>query len=341
MKIRNIVLMALCLGVVAPAMAQNQIDKKGRKQGHWIRTDKNGVKIYEGDFKDNLEVDTFTYFYPDGTMRLRNVYTTPGKYCKHEAFDEKGNLIASGFYNQKNRDGEWRLYAEGGRLVKIASYKMGIREGLQVIFNSNGDTAEVSTFVDNHRNGRWWKRVGKQGYITGTFVKGNLEGKLVEYAENGKMIREGYYHNGEKHGSYKYYEEGVLTVDESWQDGTLLDRKILLTTPSAQYVSTFGIAYFYPKGTSRSILYKNDGTVLTCQEDVETIFRRVGSEQFVTIDHKGRVVANQSSVMGIAKDAEGRDIVDLMPKPATFSVYPDEDCIKMIKALRRIDELDQ
>lgn len=343
MKFKSIIFALLCISfLTAPEWcgAQNQIDKQGRKQGHWIRTDKDGTKIYEGSFKNDLEIDTFQYFYPNGVLRIRNIYVTPGRYCSHEAFDEQGHLLAKGFYNQKNRDGQWQIFNEEGKLIKIASYRMGIKEGLQVIFTHSGDTAEVCYWKDNHRDGRWWKRIGTNGAITGTFVKGSLEGRLVEYGEDGTMIRDGNYKNGEKNGSYKYFENKVLTVDESWNDGTLLDRKILISTPQPTFISSFAIAYFYPKGKEQSILYKMDGTVFNCQESVETIFGRVGSEQFVTVDRKNNIVSKVSCIQGLTRDEEGREILSLDPQPS-FSVFPDEDCVKMVKSLKRIDEMDQ
>lgn len=340
MKIRSLIIALLCIGIVGPIMAQNKIDKQGRKQGHWVRADKDGAKIYEGTFKDNLEIDTFYYYYPDGTIRLRNIYTTPGRYCSHIAYDEKGRLVATGFYNQKNRDGEWRLYSESGNLVKIAHYRMGIHEGVQVIFTSKGDTAEVSNYTDNHRNGRWWKRIGEKGYITGTFVKGVLQGRLVECGEDGKLVREGNYVNGEKDGQYQYFEKGKLTIDESWKDGMLLDKKVLIMAPNEQFVSAFSIAYFYPKGAQKTIIYMKDGKVLTAQEDIETIYHRLGNEQFMTVDKKNRIAANQNCIIGFTVDSEGRQILQLDPKPS-FSVFPDEDCKKLVESLKRIDEMDK
>lgn len=340
MNIKSFILALLCLGFFAPAMAQNQVDKQGRKQGRWIRTDKDGSKIYQGTFKDNLEVDTFTYFYPNGNIRIRNVYSVPGKVCQHQAFDEQGHMLATGIYNQKNRDGEWRLYNEQGRLVKIATYRMGIREGLQVIFNSKGDTAEVSYFKDNHRDGRWWKRVDENGYITATYKMGNLEGRLVEYEADGKMAREGYYKDGVKHGTYRYYENGKMTVDENWQNGVLSDRKILINAPEPMFVSINSIAYYFPKGSDNSILYTKDGKKLTAREDVGLIGYRMRSENFSVVDKKNRITVNTTCVMGVTKDEEGRVILDLDPKPA-FNIFPDEDGLKMVESLRRENELDE
>ena len=95
------ILAAMVLLTSTAAVAQNKVDKQGRKQGHWVRVDKDGSKIYEGDFKDGLETGTFTYYYHDGTVRIRNTYIEPGTVCQHEAYDEQGRLLAKGTYNRR------------------------------------------------------------------------------------------------------------------------------------------------------------------------------------------------------------------------------------------------
>lgn len=319
------------------ANAQNQIDKQGRKQGHWMRVD-NGVKVYEGDFKDGLEVGTFTYYYANGNVRIKNIYSTPGRYCSHEAYDEAGHLLATGFYNQKNRDGEWKLYDEKGRLVKIANYRMGIKEGVHVVFTSTGDTAEYTSWKDNKRDGRWWKRIGTKGYITGTYVKGSLNGVLLEFNDEGQMVRQGHYKDGDKDGDYSYFENKELTVLESWSMGVLADRKVLLSLPQKTYVSVYNIAYFYPKG-DQTMVVTMDGKSMRASENFETIFGRVGMEFFQTIDKRQRVVANISCINGMAKDGEGREVLLLEPK-LPFDIFPDDDCARMVKSLMREDVLD-
>lgn len=320
--------------------AQNRIDNQGRRQGHWIKTDKDGSRIFEGDFKDGKEVGVFNYYYPDGTLKMRNTFTTPGRYCSHEAFDKQGKLIAKGYYNQKNRDSVWHFYNEEGKLIKIASYRMGIKEGNHIVFNSNGDTAEVTGWQDNRRHGRWWKRTGEKGYITGHYVKGGMEGTTREFDEKGKLSREGNYKNGVRHGSYNYYENGNMTVQESWQNGILADRRILLSCPELKWISIFSIAYYLPKGTTGTSIYLNNGTRLACSESPDLVSSRAGNDQFVLIDRKSRVMAAISSIEGIEQDPEGRDILKLSPKPP-FTIFPDDECKKMVRSLNRTDELDQ
>jgi len=339
MKPRIILLALLCLSFLANA--QNRIDNQGRRQGHWIKTDKDGSRIFEGDFVDGKETGTFNYYYPDGTLKIRNTFTTPGRYCKHEAYDQKGHLLATGFYDQKNRDGQWRFYNDDGKVLKIASYKMGIKQGPHIIFDKNGDTVEIANWQDNHRHGRWWKRIGQQGYITGRYEKGLMQGHLTEYDNEGRLVRDGNYKDGMKNGSYRYFENGQCTVDETWQDGTLADRKIMVHTAAGEeWLSVFGLAYFMPKGQNGTTLYLNDGSKKACTETPDIINERVGRETFVIIDRKSRVMANIGSIVGIGKDADGRATLDLLPKPP-FTIFPDEECIKMVRSLKRIDELDE
>ena len=324
------IMVALLLAGIA-CNAQNTIDNQGRKQGHWIKTDKNGAKIYEGNFKDNKEIGTFEYYYPDGTLRIKNTYIIDGKLCSHEAYDEKGRLLAKGFYANKNRDSVWNFYTEKGNLIKIAEYNMGIKEGTHVIFNSNGDTAEVSNWKDNHRHGRWWKRIGKQGWITGNYICGGLEGILLEYDQQGKLCRKGNYHNGFKNGRYQFFENEVMTIDEQWNNGTLMERKLRMLIPHEQYISIYDIAYMLPKGQKQAIIYMKDGTKYINQESVDIIYSRVGNGVFSLANKKSRVMISLSCLKGIKQDSEGRDILDLDPNPE-FAIFPDEDCIKMVKS---------
>lgn len=330
---RTLILFAL-VALLLPAAAQNHTDQQGRRQGHWLKTDKNGNKMFEGTFKDGQETGVFTYYYPNGQVRLRNTFTQPGAYCRHEAFDEEGRLLAEGFYFQKNRDSVWRFYNEKGRLVKIASYRMGIKEGVQVVFNSDGDTAEYSTWLNNRREGRWWKRVGKRGYIAGSYVHGGPDGRMVEYDENGKLCRDGNYKNGEKDGKYQYFDDGVLVVDERWDRGSLLSRSVLATTPDGRrYVATSSIAYVYPR-QQQTAIFLMDGSTLTCSEPVETLSDRMGFERFMLVDQESRIIANVACIQGLSRTADGRQVIALDPKPA-FEVFPTEETLKMVQSLMR------
>ena len=332
MRYRLIILALMMVGIAC--QAQNKIDDQGRKQGHWVKTDKQGAKIYEGDFVDDMETGTFTYYYPNGTVRITNQYTVPGKICHHKVYNQNGELLAEGTFNQKNRDGLWTFY-DGKRLkpVKLTTYKMGVRHGLQIIFNSDGDTAEVCNWDDNHRHGRWWKRIGKKGYITATYVHGGIEGRLVEYNDDQQLVREGHYTSGERDGQWKYYDQGQLVVDETWKMGRLRDRKVRLLLPEEQFVSIYDINYMAPQGKKKTIVYLHDGTKLIHQEGAEVLYGRVGNDRFTLANKEARIMVATDLIVGTTRDNEGREILSLDPRP-DFNVYPDEDCMKMLHSLQ-------
>lgn len=331
MKIR---FLALLLILAVTGQAQNTIDNQGRRQGHWIKTDKDGSKIYEGDFVDGHESGVFQYFYPDGTLRMRNTFTSDGRQCNHEAFDEKGRLIATGTFTQRNRDGEWRFYTEEGKLIKIAHYRMGVKEGVHVIFTPAGDTAEVTTWRDNRRDGRWWKRIGEKGYIEGTYRNGGMDGVVTEHGEDGELVLEGHYADGSRHGSYRYYEKGRMTIDETWDRGILNDRKILIMQPEAAYVSISKIACLIPKGKQQVTIYTRNGESVLTYEPAENLYARIGNEFFTLANRESRVMVATNCVMGLKKDSEDREILDTDPE-LPVAIYPDDDCKKMVKSLQR------
>ena len=330
MKYKLIILALMMVGIAC--QAQNMIDEQGRKQGHWVKTDKQGNKIYEGDFVDDMESGTFTYYFPNGTVRIINEYTVPGKICKHQVFNPKGNKLAEGTFNQKNRDGLWNFYSEGGKLVKLTTYKMGVRHGLQIIFTSNGDTAEVCNWADNHRHGRWWKRIGKQGYITATYVHGGIEGRLVEYNDAQQLVREGFYTKGERNGTWKYYDKGQLVVEEDWKMGNLLDRRVRLLLPEERFVSIFNIYFMAPQGNSKSIVYLSNGTKLLHHEGTDVLYGRVGGDRFTLANKEARIMVATDLIVGTTRDREGREILNLDPRP-DFDVFPDDDCMKMLHSM--------
>ena len=76
MKTKIIVAALVCLPLVG--VAQNKMDSQGRRQGKWVKVDKNDRKVYEGTFKDGKETGTFTYYYGDGSVRMKNTFLVDG-----------------------------------------------------------------------------------------------------------------------------------------------------------------------------------------------------------------------------------------------------------------------
>ena len=148
------------------------------------------------------------------------------------------------------------------------------------------------------------------------------------------------YTDGLKNGRNTLYENGVMTVNENWTKGFLSERKIMLSCPSEKWVSIYNIAYYMPKGSNGTNVYLNDGTRLVCSESPDLIGQRIDDNHFVVVDRKSRLVVNTNNIEGIEKDDDGRDVLKLTPTPP-FSIFPDDECKKMIRSINRTDELDQ
>ena len=333
MKLRIIVVIISMLTLLA--VEQNQIDKQGRRQGPWTKVDKNNRKIYEGTFKDDHETGVFTYYYPNGAVRMKNTFTPDGKYCSHEVYSEKGHLLATGFYNQKNRDSVWHIYNEDGALVKINRYRMGVKWGTFYTFSPEGDTLEIFTWKDNKREG-YARRVTREGYVEMHYKDGLLHGPMAEYAD-GKRIKEGQFENALRVGEWKRWIKGVLSVKETWRDAMLIDRKVLVRAIDIpRFVSTKEIAYFHKSGSTNTVIILRDGKQISSAEDFDSFSEKIGTENFVIVDRKNKVVAATDCIKGFAKDPEGRTILELNPQ-SRFNIFVDEkkdaDLIKMVEYL--------
>lgn len=329
----TLVLFAFAAFVGGSALtAQNLVDQQGRRQGHWVKTDKDGSKIFEGNFKDGFEIDTFRYFYPDGSLRILNVFAPGTRRCSHQAYDKQGRMLAKGFYNQKNRDGRWEFFDEEGRMVKYANYRMGVLEGEQVIFTSKGDTAEVSHWRDNQRHGRWWKRIGLKGFITATYKDGGIEGRLEERDDEQRLVREATYADGLCHGFCNYYEEGVLSVKEQWSRGFCTERLIRIMKPEAEFINIKTIACLAPKGNKKVTLLQRDGKSYDTYEPADNLYYRLGNTDFAYANKKNRIIVALDCVVEVYEDKDSQQTRLRLNPEAPFAIYPDEDCIKMVRA---------
>lgn len=325
------IIIALLALVPLMGVAQNMMDSQGRRQGKWVKMDKNNRKIYEGTFKDGLEIGTFTYYYSDGTVRMKNTFLVDGKFCSHEAYDKNGKLMATGFYNQKNRDSVWNIYNAEGKLLKSETYKMGTKTGKSVLFSSTGDTIEIQYWNDNKKHGYWYRKV-LNGYLTGNYANNLLDGKYAEYRNN-KVVSEGNYSQGLRDGQWKFYDGNNLEVVEKWNNGNLHDRKVLIYTEQPQMISTDEIAYFYPKGRN-TIVITMDGTTMVDQENSHKLFEKVGEENFVILNNEKQLVAAYRCIVGFEKDEDGKEYVELSPK-LSFNLYPDDNCRKLVESILR------
>jgi antitoxin component YwqK of YwqJK toxin-antitoxin module len=196
MRIKNYenVLIVLLLNflIIFSASAQNRTDADGKKQGKWIRY-KNSAKFYEGQFINDIPVGEFKYFYPNGHLKIRTVFSKGARLNRTKVFFDSYNekIQAEGNYYDKKKDSTWNYYNDAGHLIAVENYKKGIREGDFKVFNHLGQL--------NLRN---------------YYKNDTLHGEAMEYLETGAEFRLITYAHGKREGAFKlFYPNGNILLE--------------------------------------------------------------------------------------------------------------------------------
>ena len=153
------------------------------------------------------------------------------------------------------------------------------------------------------------------------------------YDDNGNLVREGHYVNGDRQGAFRYYEDGQKVVEETWSKGVLRDKLVRLKVPEEMFVSVNDINFMVPQGKNKTLVYLPDGTKLLDEEEPERLYDHVGDGRFTLANKEARIMVATELIVGTTRDSEGREILSLDPMP-DFVIYPDEDCVKMLKSLQ-------
>lgn len=217
----------------------NKLDKKGLKQGYWIKNEK-GKTLYEGRFLNDNPQGVFKYYNPDGKIKNISRFEKNGSVSYTTVYHVSGNVSAIGKYVDRQYDSVWTFLNDGGKKVKVESYKLGVPHGKWQIFDpKDGILLDEKNFVDGKKHGSWrtfyttgeprfelkyvndvatgaYKCFYTSGKIwhTGIYKNSRFDGLWISYAEDGPILRRMRYENGEKTEStiYAYTRWGNLTM---------------------------------------------------------------------------------------------------------------------------------
>lgn len=213
-----------------PAIAQvpvNQTDAAEKKQGIWRKTDSAGHLIYAGQFRDNVPVDTFRYYYPDGKIKTLSVFSGNGHQALSSSWYENGRPMAKGMYRDEKRDSLWQFFSDyDGALLSEENYKSGIKQGLSRTFYPQGGVSETINWKDGMKDGasESFFSDGKVKMRT-MYKNGEKSGPFSSYYYTGTPMITGGYLDGHQHGVWKYFsEKGEVVRTETYDQGVLLSK---------------------------------------------------------------------------------------------------------------------
>ncbi|MGB6041645.1 MAG: hypothetical protein WBF93_00695 [Pirellulales bacterium] len=134
-------------------------------------------------------------------------------------WDQEGNMIAKGQYDQGNRGGSWTAwYAKtDNKTFQQAPYKEFVGP-----FTSNAN------FRGGELDGSWTVYDGKKRKIVEfSYANGVRHGECSKYYSNGRKMEQVEYKNGELDGVYRQWTaDGHMVTDDVYEDGRTIGRKI-------------------------------------------------------------------------------------------------------------------
>jgi len=220
------------------AFAQfNQKDVKGKKQGAWQKNYLNStVLLYKGQFKDDVPIGDFTYFYATGEVRAIIEHLPNSKRSYGYYYHKNKELMSEGpFWNQK-KDSVWANYNIEGYVIGTEEFKDDKLNGKRVLYYLRSqqefgkmDILSVSNFKDSVLNGES-KEFFSNGKIkkSGTYLKGLKTSEWQEFDMAGILIGKIRYKEGLPHGwAYAFNAKGQKISETLYQYGTILKGKEL------------------------------------------------------------------------------------------------------------------
>jgi len=196
------------------------IDEQGERQGAWKEFYLSGKILAEGNYKDNIKIGLWKYYF------------------------QNGNLEQIGSYDSKGRSkGKWTWYYSNKNIRRQENFFEGISQGLMTEYAADSTIMVQGNYVDGTKEGLWTENVNgyrDEGeyledmredmwksyypndnlYFEGKYIDDIPDGKHIWYYENGKISKSGFYSMGLRTGEWRYFdEEGKLFLTVEYNKG--------------------------------------------------------------------------------------------------------------------------
>ncbi|MDZ7846819.1 MAG: hypothetical protein U5L96_08640 [Owenweeksia sp.] len=198
----------------------NQTDSQDRKHGLWKKYYPNEQLRYQGRFEHGVKVDTFKFYFDDGSLKAVNYFRGNGEAYSWQ-YGGESQLAAEGLYKGTKRDSIWTFYDMDGNLVSREHYKDDKKQGKSITYFENGKKAEVIHYDKGVKSGAWQQfyETGKPK-AKGQYVNGKLHGEVTYFEPNGKPGARGKYRNGLMHGTWYFFDDNLqVEKKQEWKYG--------------------------------------------------------------------------------------------------------------------------
>ncbi len=194
---------------------------------------RNGPNRFHGPYKE---------WYPDGTLWKEGLYEENNRVGEWKWYAENGELAKHAFYNQMGEaDGSWAYFHDDGTKRRIESFKDGKRHGLTDYYSNDGtQLLENFSFKDDQLDGeviRWFPLKENQTEPLrqnhSTYLKGKRHGVATEWYEDGQIRNKVEFKNGNRHGRTQRWDtDGNIELDLLFEGGEPVDPGAILNEES-------------------------------------------------------------------------------------------------------------
>jgi antitoxin component YwqK of YwqJK toxin-antitoxin module len=194
------------------------------KQGYWMKKDKQGNKIFEGNFKNNVPYGDMKRFHKNGVVKAIMTFDkTDQKSVRVVYFDDTGEKSATGAFYDKQREGLWQYFGAGTKLVGEETYVKGKRDGTSKKYYPSGKVVEEINYKAGKLDGTWTRYYESGSPRMKMQNKNDIRyGEFYSYFANGKIEIQGQYDNDLKEGTWKKYDnKGTLIKEMKFVNGKL------------------------------------------------------------------------------------------------------------------------
>lgn len=216
-----------CVYAQNPSDTINQLDSKGLKHGFWKKYSGDTLK-YEGVFEHGVPVGEFVYFYLDGKVKSKSIYSDSGKTSNTIMFFPEGPKLSEGKFVNQKREGLWKTYDGYDVAISHVEYKNGQKWGLSKRFYQDGDILETVNFINGWMDGIYTQYFPDSVLkMKGTYVNTKRNGIWAFYHGNGLVYMTGNYIDGIRQGDWVINDEtGKIIVREKLEDGKVVSREV-------------------------------------------------------------------------------------------------------------------
>ena len=154
-------------------------------------------------------------------FELKNVDGSTSSYAIKQ--DESSNILEEGMITDGLQNGTWVTYHTGddaNKIKVVTNYVNGQMNGPYMEFNNRGQIEKRSTYLNSQIHGLYSEYKFGRPLKAFMYQEGILNGISKEYSDRGKLAKETAYKNGKLHGTIRQYdEEGSIILEYEYKDG--------------------------------------------------------------------------------------------------------------------------